>query len=130
MDLKLWITHIVSLKLPPPIGGARFENTTGNPYFFTFLNTNQNAFFFYNRNMDILISNLLSETIFDFGKWANWKYTNTRSCVFSVWPLTEVENLFRKQIWNKIVHISILNFFLEKFRSLFKKVRDRFPIVF
>ena len=24
--------------------------------------------------MDILISNLLSETIFDFGKWSNWKY--------------------------------------------------------
>ena len=25
--------------------------------------------------MDILISNLLSELIFDFGKWSNWKYT-------------------------------------------------------
>ena len=27
--------------------------------------------------MDILISNLLSESIFDFGKWSNGKYTNT-----------------------------------------------------
>ena len=24
--------------------------------------------------MDILISNLLSELIYDFGKWSNWKY--------------------------------------------------------
>ena len=27
--------------------------------------------------MDILISNLLSESILDFGKWSNWKYANT-----------------------------------------------------
>ena len=27
--------------------------------------------------MDILISNLLSESILDFGKWSNGKYTNT-----------------------------------------------------
>ena len=29
---------MISLKLPPTIGQARFENTKGNP-FFTFLNT-------------------------------------------------------------------------------------------
>ena len=34
--------------------------------------------------MDILISNLLSESIFHFGKWSNGKYTNTHICVFSV----------------------------------------------
>ena len=34
-----------------------------------------------NCNMDILISNMLSELIFDLGKWSNW-----------VWPLPEVEN--------------------------------------
>ena len=38
---------MVSLKYPlpmvgPTIGGARFENTVGNP-FFDFLNTDQNA---------------------------------------------------------------------------------------
>ena len=27
--------------------------------------------------MDILISNLLSESIFDFGKWSNGKYTKS-----------------------------------------------------
>ena len=37
--------------------------------------------------MDILISNLLSKSIFDSGKWSNWKYANTCNCVFSVWPL-------------------------------------------
>ena len=33
---------------------------------------------FLNENMDILISNLLSKSIFAFGKWSNWKYANTR----------------------------------------------------
>ena len=36
------------------------------------------------RNMGILFSNLLSESILDFGKWSNWKYENMRICVFSV----------------------------------------------
>ena len=40
--------------------------------------------------MDILISNLLSKLIFDFGKWSNWKYTYTRIRVFSVTLATEV----------------------------------------
>ena len=61
--------------------------------------------------MDILISYLRSETILDFGKWSNWKYTNLRICVFSVWLLPEVENLFRKQILNKNAHIFIQFFF-------------------
>ena len=33
--------------------------------------------------MDILISNLLSESIFDFGKWSNRKYENTQIRVFA-----------------------------------------------
>ena len=70
--------------------------------------------------MDILITNLLSESIFDFGK-SNWKYANTRICVFSVWPLPDVENWFRKQIWNENIHISIVNFFLKSFGQYFKK---------
>ena len=73
--------------------------------------------------MAILISNLLSKSIFDFGKWSNWKYTYTRIRVFSVWPLPEVENWFLKQIWNENVHISILNFFFEAFRSVLKKIQ-------
>ena len=73
--------------------------------------------------MDILIWNMLSESIFDFGKWSNWKYANTRICVFSVLPLPEVENWFRKQISNENVHITILNFFLEHFGQYLKKVQ-------
>ena len=73
--------------------------------------------------MDILIANLLSELIFDFGKWSNWKYANTRICVVSVWPLPEVKNLFRNQIWNENVYITILKKKLECFGQYFKKVK-------
>ena len=80
--------------------------------------------------MDILISNLLSESIFDFGKGSNWKYANTRICVFSVWPLPEVENWFWKQIWNENVHISIVNFFVKSFGQYLNKSKYGFSIVF
>ena len=41
--------------------------------------------------MYILISNLLSELIFDFGKWSNWKYANRRRWYFlQKKPLSEV----------------------------------------
>ena len=55
-------------------------------------------------------------------KWSNWKYKNTCICVFSVWPLPKVENLFRKQIWSENIYITILkkNW---AFRSVFKKVK-------
>ena len=80
--------------------------------------------------MDILILNLLSESIFDFGKWSNWKYGNKRICVFSVWPLPKFENWFWKQIWDKNVHISIQIFF-GAFRSVFKKSQKMdFPLYF
>ena len=80
--------------------------------------------------MDILISDMLSESILDFRKWSNGKYANTRICVFSVWPLSEVQNWFRKQIWNKNIHISSLNFFLKSFDHYFKKSKNGFSIVF
>ena len=70
--------------------------------------------------MAFLISNLLSESIFDFGKWSNGKSTNKCICRFSVWPLPEVENWFQKQILNENRHISILNFFKE-FRSILER---------
>ena len=60
-----------------------FENTIGNPFFDNFKywpkRSKKN---FKNRNMDILISNLLSKSIFDFRKWSNQKYTNTRITYF------------------------------------------------
>ena len=50
----------------------------------TFLNIGQNSSKKnFNRKMDILISNLLSETILEFRKWSNGKYANTRICVLS-----------------------------------------------
>ena len=81
--------------------------------------------------MDILISNLLSESILDFGKWSNWKHMYTRKRVFPVWPLPEVQNWFWKQIWNENVHISILNFFFKEFWPIFKKFKKNdFPLYF
>ena len=40
-------------------------------HFFDFLNADRNAPKKFNSNMDNLISNLLSELIFAFGKWSN-----------------------------------------------------------
>ena len=70
--------------------------------------------------MDILISNLLSESILDFRNWSNGKCANTCICVFSVWPLPKVQNWFQKQIWNENVQISI-QFFLKSFGHYLKK---------
>ena len=80
--------------------------------------------------MDILFSNLLLESIFDFRKWSNWKYANTRICVFSVWPLPEVKNWFRKQIWNENIYISIPNFFWSVSLSILKSQKMDFPLYF
>ena len=84
------------------------------------------------RNMDILISNRLSESILDFAKWSNWKYANTHIGVFSIWPLPKVQNWLQKQIWNENVHNSILNFWFEEFWPIFKKVKKKmdFPLYF
>ena len=73
--------------------------------------------------MDFLFSNLFLESILDFGKWSNWKYTNTRIRVFSVGPLPKVQNLFRKQIWNENVHIFIQKIFLKRFGQYLKKIK-------
>ena len=80
--------------------------------------------------MDIFISNLLSKSIFNFGKWSNWKYANTHISVFSVWPLPKVKNWFRKQIWNENVHVSILIFFGAFRQYLKKKSKIGFPLYF
>ena len=83
-------------------------------------------FFFYNRNIDLLISNLLSISIMDIGKWSNWKYTQIHIRVFSVWPLPQVHNWFQKHFWNKKVLISIV----KKSVLTKKKIKIGFPIVF
>ena len=81
--------------------------------------------------MDILISNLLLKSIFNFGKWSNWKYANTRIWVFSVWPLPEVQNWFQKQIWNENVYISIIIFFWRVSVKILKSKKIVFiPIAF
>ena len=46
--------------------------------------------------MDHLISNLLSKLIFDNGKWSNWKYANTQSCVFSCLTTSQSQKLIPK----------------------------------
>ena len=81
--------------------------------------------------MYILISNLLSKSILDFGMWSTGKYANMRICIFSVLPLPKVQNWFRKQIWNENVHVSILNFFLKSFGQYLKKNQKLdFPLYF
>ena len=36
------------------------------------------------------------------GRGQTEKYANMHICVFSVWPLLKVQNLFQKQIWNDL----------------------------
>ena len=85
-------------KNPKPFR-ARFENTIGNQIFNFFCWSKRSLKFFYNRNRDLLISKLLSKSILDFGKWSNCKYAQIHICVFSVWPLPKVQNLFWIQFW-------------------------------
>ena len=45
--------------------------------------------------MDILISNLLSESIFDIGKWSNWKlrkYVYMRNIQFDNFPKLKIDS--------------------------------------
>ena len=51
---------------------ARFENTRGYPVWNFFVVDLKKK----KKNMDLLISKLLSKSILDFGKWWNWKYAN------------------------------------------------------
>ena len=102
---------------------TRFENTMENPIFNFFLFWSKRSnFVFYIRNMDLLISKLLSNSILDIGKWSNWNYAQLRICVFSVWPLPKVKNWFQKQFWNEKVHITALKKSLKAFWWKEKKV--------
>ena len=110
---------------------TRFENTMENPIFNFFLFWSKRSnFVFYIRNMDLLISKLLSNSILDIGKWSNWNYAQLRICVFSVWPLPKVKNWFKKQFWNKKVHLFIVKKNIGAFSQTNKKLKIGFPIVF
>ena len=43
--------------------------------------------------MDLLITNVLLESIFNFEKGTNGKYANMAICVFSVGPLPNMHNM-------------------------------------
>ena len=106
-----------------------FLKTQWEIHLLTFLDTDRNfkkIIIIIEKN-NLFISNLLLESIFNFEKWSNRKYAITLICVFSVWPLANVENLFWKHIWNEIVFISVLNFF---WRVLVNIKKNGFPIVF
>ena len=55
--------------------------------------------------MDILISNLLSELVLDFGKWPNKKYANTRICVFLFdhFPKSKIDSKSRFEMRMSII---------------------------
>ena len=81
--------------------------------------------------MAFFISNLLSESIFDFGKWSNGKSAYTRICGFFVWPLPKVENLFRKANLKWKTPYFYSTFFVEEFLSIFlKNPKIDFPLYF
>ena len=92
----------------------------GNPifkFFCCWLKRSKKSF--YNRNMDLLISKLLSKSILDLS-----------ICVVSVRPLPKVKNWFQKQFLNEKVQISIINIFLVRFDQQQKKLKIGFTIVF
>ena len=65
------------MKINPGTLPRKISNYNGKSIFLLFLNTDQNApiFFFYNFNMDILISILLSEL---FLTWGSGQTENTQ----------------------------------------------------
>ena len=54
-------------------------------------------------NRDILISNMISESISDFGKWSNWKYANYAN--WRIFSLTTSQNWFQNRggLINKLI---------------------------
>ena len=71
--------------------------------------------------MDIIISNLLLESIFDFGKWSNWKYTNTLICVFQFdhFPKSKIDSESKFEMRMSLFLFKIL--VLKSFGQYFKK---------
>ena len=100
---------------PPKPFRARFENTMGNPIFNFFVCWSKRS----KKKFTIEIWTFSFQNCFQNQFWTSGsgqtENTQIRICVFSVWPLPEVESLFRKQIWNENVHISILNLVLKSF---------------
>ena len=67
MDQNLWRSHSLSPQLTPARATALFESTIRNPFLTSKILTETLPKIFLIRNMVILILNLLSESIFDFG---------------------------------------------------------------
>ena len=84
---------------------------------------------FYSRNMDLLISKLLSKSFLDFGNQSNWKYANTYLHISSL-TTSQSLKLILKQFWNQKVHISTVKKNLERFDQQHKKLKIGIPIVF
>ena len=105
------------VKIPPALDKSIFENTMGNPFsnFFSFYR-NAPKFFF---RIDIW-TNCFGNQFSSSRSCQTKKYANMHICLFS---LSKVKNGFRKQFWNKRVHISILNKSLGAFWWKEKKVR-------
>ena len=69
-----YINHIVSLKLPPPIGRARFENTLGNPFYDLFKYCSKRSEKkILNCNYIVLLKKSAFEIILELGKYLTWK---------------------------------------------------------
>ena len=83
----------------------------------------------YNRNMDLLISKLLSKSILDVGKWSNWKYANTYLHIFSL-TTSGSPKLISKAVLKWEGPYFYRNFFLEDLDKQQKKLKMGFPIVF
>ena len=115
-------------KTPKPFR-AIFENTMGNPIFNFFCCWSKRSNFFYNRNIDFLISKLLSKSILDFGKWSNWKYANTYLRIFSL-TTSRSPKLILKAVLKWEGPFSYCKFFFGAFWLTTKKLKIGFTIVF
>ena len=97
----------------------------GNPFFFTFSNTDRTA----PKNFRTVIKwhfirKLLSKLMLDLKKCPNQKMHESESACFLVWELPAVQNYFLKQFSYKVL-INYCSKFFGAFRSAFKKSKKR-----
>ena len=93
--------------------------------FSTFFVVGQNApkFFFTIEIWTFSFQNCFQNQFWTSGS-GQTENTQIRICVFSVWPLPEVQNWFWKQFWNEKVHISIVKKNFGAFWPTTKKVEN------
>ena len=81
--------------------------------------------------MDILFSNLLSESILDLGKCPNRKMHESESAGFLDWALSKVQNRFQKHFSHKVLYTYCSNFFLWRVSvNIYKSKEMDFPLYF